>query len=320
MEWLSQPEQQGIAVLIAILQIAFTVAHYPGYGGLRSSGMPARIVQGIGLLVIGWLIYGILWALLAFSMRFPPSMVLSPLFFVLGAFTVIGAISTKSPVVGGFIGGSVPLATLSLFFLSLNPQMQATATPLAWFGICMMFGGLMGALTGPATIGIFQAVRLQMPVWHRQGKAKETQDNLSISFDVFLSHNSKDKEAVQQLARALTARGLRVWLDVEQLVPGRSWQEELEKIIQTTRTAAVLVGKDGFGPWENPEMRACLSQFIKRNMPVIPVLLPDAPAQPDLPLFLQELTWVDLREGLIEDNLNRLEWGITGIKPGQSIR
>lgn len=97
---------------------------------------------------------------------------------------------------------------------------------------------------------------------------------MSGAFDVFLSHNSKDKPTVRQLTQALQARGLQVWLDQEQLVPGLSWQESLEEIIQTTRTAAVLVG---LGPWEIPEMRACLSQFVKRRLPVIPVLLPHAP-------------------------------------------
>ena len=112
------------------------------------------------------------------------------------------------------------------------------------------------------------------------------------TFDVFLSHNSQDKPTVRWLAQALTARGIKVWLDVEQLQPGKPWQEALETIIQTTHTAAVLIGKDGLGPWEVPEMRSCLSQFVKRRLPVIPVLLPDAPAKPELPLFLQEFMWL----------------------------
>lgn len=140
---------------------------------------------------------------------------------------------------------------------------------------------------------------------------------MSGPFDVFLSHNSKDKPAVRQLVRELQDRGLQVWLDEEHLVPGRPWQAALEKIIQTTRTAAILIGKDGLGPWETPEIRACLSQFVKRRLPVIPVLLPHAPTQPELPLFLQEFIWVDLRGGLTDTGLDRLQWGITGAKPGK---
>ena len=54
---------------------------------------------------------------------------------------------------------------------------------------------------------------------------------------------------------------------------------------------------------------------FKRGMPVIPVLLPGAPSEPELPLFLTQFTWVDLRDGLTEDGLGKLQWGITGQKP-----
>lgn len=121
---------------------------------------------------------------------------------------------------------------------------------------------------------------------------------------------------MRKLAQALQKRGLKAWLDEEQQVPGRPWQEALEKIIQTTRTAAVLVGKDGLGPWEVPEIRACLSEFVNRTLPIIPVLLPDAPSRPELPLFLRAFTWVDLRDGLTDAGLDQLQWGITGRKPG----
>jgi hypothetical protein len=134
-------------------------------------------------------------------------------------------------------------------------------------------------------------------------------------FDVFLAHNGKDKPSVRQLADAMRERGIRIWLDEEQLVPGRPWQEALERIIQTTKTAAVLVGADGLGPWERRELRACLSQFVDRGLPVIPVLLPSAPRQPNLPLFLTEFTWVDFRAGFKRETLDRFEWGIRGSMP-----
>ena len=142
---------------------------------------------------------------------------------------------------------------------------------------------------------------------------------MTIGFDVFLSHNSKDKPAVRELAEALRARGLTVWLDEWELIPGRPWQEALEAVIQTARASAVLVGKDGLGPWEDAEVRGCLSEFVARKLPVIPVLLPGAPAEPDLPFFLKRFTWVDLRAGLTEEGLDRLHWGITGRKPDRSV-
>ena len=133
-------------------------------------------------------------------------------------------------------------------------------------------------------------------------------------FDVFISHNSKDKPAVIQLAKKLKAQGLKVWLDIWELRPGHSWQEEVEKIIASTRAAVVLVGRDGFGPWQEAEMQALLQEFTQRKLPVIPVLLPGCRTQPKLPLFLHRLTWVDARKGLDEQVIKRLAWGITGRK------
>ncbi|HEY9419801.1 MAG TPA: TIR domain-containing protein [Thermoanaerobaculia bacterium] len=135
------------------------------------------------------------------------------------------------------------------------------------------------------------------------------------TFDVFLSHNSKDKPVVRQIGEALQKRGLKVWLDEWELIPGRRWIPELEKAIENTKTAAVMVGENGFGPWEQPEYEAALSEFVKRGLPVIPVLLPGAPEKPKLPLFLTGFTWVDLRRGVTEEGVDRLEWGIRGEKP-----
>jgi len=138
---------------------------------------------------------------------------------------------------------------------------------------------------------------------------------MTKSFDVFLSHNSKDKPAVRALAEALRARRLKVWLDEWELVPGRPWQQALEEIIETTRSSAVLIGNDGLGPWQNAEMRGCLAEFVERKLPVIPVLLPGATEVPRLPFFLKGFTWVDLREGFTEEGLDRLLWGVTGKRP-----
>ncbi len=133
-------------------------------------------------------------------------------------------------------------------------------------------------------------------------------------FDVFLSHNSKDKPAVIALAKKLQDNGIKVWLDAWELRPGQPWQEALEEIIETCGSAAILVGADGIGPWEDAEMRACLDEFAHRKLPVIPVLLPDCPKQPSLPLLLRQFTWVDCREGRDEDSFDRLLWGITGVR------
>jgi hypothetical protein len=134
-------------------------------------------------------------------------------------------------------------------------------------------------------------------------------------YDVFLCHNGADKPAVRTLARRLMDRGVLPWLDERDLVPGRSWQDEIQAQIGKVKSAAVLIGGSGVGPWQDKEVKGILITFIKRDRPVIPVVLPDAPAAPELPLFLKDYHWVDLRQA-DPDPLDQLEWGITGKRPG----
>lgn len=137
------------------------------------------------------------------------------------------------------------------------------------------------------------------------------------AFDVFLSHNSCDKPAVRELRDRLAARRLTVWFDEDELRPGIPWQQLLEEGIRASRSVAVVVGRDGAGPWEKEEMRAALlfaTDDKDTPRPVIPVLLPGA-KRPKLPLFLQSRTWVDLPTGPADEAaLDRLVWGITGRK------
>jgi len=140
-------------------------------------------------------------------------------------------------------------------------------------------------------------------------------------FDCFLIHNSRDKPEVRALARILRERGVFVWLDEERLQPGGSWQTSLESGIRASRSVAVLVGADGLGPWEAEEMRSALSLAAQDAKPVIPVLLTNASAAPDLPLLLRDRKWVDLR---LQDSRSKrfaiegLIWGITGRRPDQA--
>jgi formylglycine-generating enzyme required for sulfatase activity len=141
---------------------------------------------------------------------------------------------------------------------------------------------------------------------------------MTEQFDVFLCHNSKDKPQVIQIAEQLQQHDLKSWLDIWELPPGRSWQRLLEKQIEQIASAAVFVGEDGFGPWQEQEIYAFLSEFVRRDCPVIPVLLPNAPKKPELPVFLRQFTWVDFRAS-DPDPMYRLRWGITGKKPDQQI-
>lgn len=137
-------------------------------------------------------------------------------------------------------------------------------------------------------------------------------------FDLFLSHNSHDKPAVSGIAKELKSRGIKVWYDEWQLAPGQPWQPLLEAGLKRSKAIAVFVGGDGLGPWEDEEMQAALRIAVETKRSVIPILLPGAPSRPELPMFLANRTWVDLRSGLTEDAFNRIKWGVAGKKDANS--
>ena len=138
-----------------------------------------------------------------------------------------------------------------------------------------------------------------------QGK-QETKD-----FDVFLCHNGKNKASVKKIGEQLKDQGILPWLDEWELPPGQPWQRLLTKQMGQIKSAAVFVGKDGVGPWQQEELEAFLSEFVRRGCPVIPVLLNDAPKVPKLPILLKNRTWVDFR-GRDPDPMEQLVWGLRG--------
>jgi hypothetical protein len=137
------------------------------------------------------------------------------------------------------------------------------------------------------------------------------------NFDVFLCHNSEDKPQIRALAQQLRSLGISPWFDEWALRPGVLWQQVLEAQITQINSAAVFVGKNGLGPWQQHELEAFLGVFARGNKLLIPVLLPDAPYQPELPLFLQGRMWVDFRQNY-PDPMSQLIWGITGNEPNNN--
>jgi hypothetical protein len=132
-------------------------------------------------------------------------------------------------------------------------------------------------------------------------------------FDVFLCHNSVDKPVVKRIHEELKSRGIRPWLDEEQIRPGTDWLDTLEKRIFDIRSAAVFVGQTGMGPWQGLEVKALLRKFAKQGSPIIPVILDSCESEPDIPSFLETFQLVDFRPSKnVPDPLKQLIWGITG--------
>ncbi len=147
-------------------------------------------------------------------------------------------------------------------------------------------------------------------------KAKEAEGK----YDVFLSHNSKDKAAVEEIARKLKSVGIRPWLDKWDLTGGDTIADALEKAIKSIHCAAIFFGPADKGNWHLLEIRSYVEAWAKKQARMIPVILPEAPDEPELPLWLRQPLWVNMRDWKQEDSdaFYRLVCSILGRAPGDS--
>jgi WD40 repeat protein len=123
----------------------------------------------------------------------------------------------------------------------------------------------------------------------------------STPFDIFLSHNSRDKAAVERIAVQLRRDGFSPWIDVWDLPAGGDWQDGIELGLRHSRGCAVFLGPHGFGDWQLQEMKVASS--MAAHDPAFRyflVLLPGAPDPLDsatLPAFINLRGRINLREG-----------------------
>lgn len=143
-----------------------------------------------------------------------------------------------------------------------------------------------------------------------------------VRYDVFLSHNSKDKPAVERIAEKLRQNGLEPWLDAWYLPAGEGFQTGLELGLKTAQGCAYFVGGHGPGAWQREELD--IAQNLAVTTPgfrLFSVLLPGAPDQFDpamLPsAILANRTWVDLRDGYEDpERFQRLINAVRGYAMG----
>lgn len=134
-------------------------------------------------------------------------------------------------------------------------------------------------------------------------------------FDVFLSHTSHDKPWAIRLKDALQSRGLKVWLDRDEIRPGNLFIGDLENGLANSRAVALIVSPEALASnWVIEEYHRALNLTHEKNLQLIPIILRKA----ELPGFLANRSWVDFSDELtFNDNLGKLIWGITGKVPGE---
>ena len=109
-----------------------------------------------------------------------------------------------------------------------------------------------------------------------------------FQYDVFLSHNAKDKAVVRAVAERLRQDGLKVWFDEWEIKPGDSIPAKIEEGLEHSRVLVLCMSANAFGSdWA--QLEAGTFRFrdpLSQDRRFIPLRLDDAPIRGSLAQFL----------------------------------
>lgn len=112
---------------------------------------------------------------------------------------------------------------------------------------------------------------------------------------VFLSHASEDKERfVLRFAQLLRAKGVDVWLDRWEMVPGDSLVDKIfQEGIGEAAAVIVVVSKHSVAkPWVREELNAAVVKRINKGSLLIPVVLDSC----EVPVALQSTLYIPVHD------------------------
>jgi hypothetical protein len=133
------------------------------------------------------------------------------------------------------------------------------------------------------------------------------------AYDVYICYDEADETEVMSIGEKLKAQGILPWFDILEGRPGLE-QKHQEWQIQRIPSAAVFVGQHKIVDLQELQMYSFIDQFLERKIPVIPVLLTNAPKDLKLPPYLGNFWKVDFRRSTPEP-MGQLLYGITGKRP-----
>src|SRR5690349_3187953 len=111
--------------------------------------------------------------------------------------------------------------------------------------------------------------------------------NEQLSYDVFLSHSSKDLVVVRGIAERLRADGVRIWLDDWEIRPGDSIPAKIEHGLESSRVLVLCMSAHAFGSdWAQLESGTFrFRDPLNKERRFIPLRLDDAPLKGFLAQF-----------------------------------
>lgn len=110
----------------------------------------------------------------------------------------------------------------------------------------------------------------------------------------FLSHSSKDKTFIRQLAADLTNSGITVWLDEQMIKVGDSIAEKVSQGLAESDYFLIALSDNSVeSEWVKKELNhALISEIEEKQVKVLPLLLSEC----DIPVLIKDKKYADFRQ------------------------
>jgi hypothetical protein len=158
-------------------------------------------------------------------------------------------------------------------------------------------------------------------IWLMFDSANAAWGSLTVAMKVFLSHASEDKSAAEAIAFSLRSRGHKAFLDRDDLPPGTSYDQQIERAVRDSDVFIFLISPDSVakGRYTLTELTFARRKWKDPNGHVLPVISRETPLA-EVPPYLKAVTILEplgnitAETSAAVDNMRRVSWRFAGSK------
>jgi len=128
---------------------------------------------------------------------------------------------------------------------------------------------------------------------------------------VFLAYTHEDRKTAVDLARSLRLAGIEPWIDVEKLLPGQRWMDQIKTEIEKASAVLLLLSNHSISKkgYFQKEIRIAID-MVKKQTKAMPYLIPVRITPIEITSELSSYQVIDLFDPASENNLVRLLYKI----------
>jgi hypothetical protein len=148
----------------------------------------------------------------------------------------------------------------------------------------------------------------------RQEREAEPVKEPTLEKQVFISYSKEDIEPAMQICKLLEERGIGCWITPRDVIPGRSYGEEIINAIEST-SATVLVLSEHANI--SVHVKNEIERAVSKGKTIIPIRIREVQPSKALELFISSAQWIDAFRPPLEARIDALAGAIKLLKAGR---